>query len=141
MPAMPTIEDVDGAAAMGRDAPMGRIWIVAVAALGLVWLGGRANEAVAAPQGAAPQRAAQARPPVSDLSSQRRVRRSAVRITVHPRLIGPRTRSFDVYPRAYPYDWPGPLAKRDCVAWLAAEARPSGTFIVPRQRCWWYFPG
>ena len=141
MPAMPAIDDVDGAAAMGRDAPMGRIWIVAVAALGLVWLGGRADEAVAAPQGAAAHGATQARAPVSDLSSQRRVRRSAVRITVRPRLIGPRTNDFDPYPRAYPYDWPGPLAKRDCVGWLAAEARPSGTFIVPHRRCWWYFPG
>ena len=83
----------------------------------------------------------EARAPVSDLSSQRRVRRSAVRITVHPRLIGPRTHGFDVYPRAYPYEWPGPLAKRDCVAWLTTEARPSGTYVVPRQRCWWYFPG
>jgi len=111
-----------------------------VAALGLVWLGFHANEAAAAPQGAAPG-AAQGRPLVSELSSQRRVRRSAVRITVRPRLIGPPTRDFDVYPRAYPYDWPGPLAKRDCVGWLAAEARPSGTYIVPRRRCWWYFPG
>ena len=113
---------------------MGRLWIVALAALGILWLGSRANEAVAAPPGGA----ARAAPPVSDLSSQRRVRRSPVRITVYPRgLIGPRTNSFDVYPRAYPYDWPGPFARRECIGWLAAEARPSGPVIVPHRRCWW----
>lgn len=26
---------------------------------------------------------------------------------------------------------------RDCVSWLEQEARPSGTVIVPKMRCWW----
>src|SRR5262245_26132365 len=137
------ISDVDGAPAIGRDAPMSKVWIAALATLGLVGLGNCGDVALAAPRGAAVAHgaSAHARAPVSDLSSQRRLRRSPVRITVFPRgLIGPRTRDFDVYPRPYPYDWPGPFAKRDCIAWLAAEARPSGPVIVPRQRCRW-IPG
>lgn len=31
----------------------------------------------------------------------------------------------------------GPNAVRQCRAWLAQEARPSGTVVVPRQQCWW----
>ena len=126
---------------------MSRIWIAALATLGLMGLGTCVDTAFAAPRGAAaPRRAAPPtataqQGPASDLSSQRRLRRSPVRITVYPRgLIGPRTRDFDVYPRPYPYDWPGPFAKRDCIAWLAAQARPSGPVVVPRQRCRW-IPG
>lgn len=26
---------------------------------------------------------------------------------------------------------------RECDFWLAREVRPSGTYVVPRQRCWW----
>jgi len=29
------------------------------------------------------------------------------------------------------------LLYRDCDFWLAQEWRPSGTVVVPRQRCWW----
>ena len=122
---------------------MSRIWIVAIATLGLIGLGAGAGSAFAAPKGAGQSASADSRVAPSDLSSQRRVRRAPVRITVYPsyrRLIGPRTRDFDVYPRQYPYAWPGPFAKRDCVAWLAAEARLSGPVVVPRQRCWW-IPG
>lgn len=80
---------------------------------------------------------------VSELSSQaRRVRRARTRITVYPRtyvypLIGPRHFGFDAFPRPYPFDWPGPYAKRDCVGWLTVEARPSGPVVVPRRRCVW----
>ena len=78
---------------------------------------------------------------VSEASSQaRRPRRTRIIVyprTDIPRLVGPRYFGFDVYPRPYPYEWPGPHAKRECVAWLAPEARLSGTVIVPRQRCWW----
>jgi hypothetical protein len=31
----------------------------------------------------------------------------------------------------------GPNSVRQCRAWLAQEARPSGTVIVPRQQCCW----
>jgi hypothetical protein len=135
------IRDVDAAAAMGRDAAMSRIWIVAIATLGLIGLGDCVGTALAAPKGAAPKGASDhGRASASDLSSQRRVRRAPVRITVYPtyrRLIAPRTHDFDIYPSQYPYAWPGPFAKRDCIGWLAAEARPSGPVVVPRQRCWW----
>ena len=59
---------------------------------------------------------------VSDLSAQRRVRlaRAPVRIRVTPL-----------------YRYPGPNAVRQCTSWLAQEARPSGTVIVPRMQCWW----
>ena len=40
-------------------------------------------------------------------------------------------------PRARLRVYPGRLLYRDCVFRLAREWRPSGTVIVPRQRCWW----
>jgi hypothetical protein len=48
----------------------------------------------------------------SDMSAQQRVR---------PRI------------RVYP----GRLLYRECTFRLVQEWRPSGTVIVPRQRCWW----
>lgn len=44
-----------------------------------------------------------------------RVRRARTQIDVHP---------------------PRPM-HRECTAWLAQEFRPSGTVIVPRERCVW----
>jgi len=41
------------------------------------------------------------------------------------------------FPKPYPYEYPGPGHVRQCTSWLAQEARPSGTVIVPRMRCWW----
>jgi hypothetical protein len=32
---------------------------------------------------------------------------------------------------------PGRLLYRECTFRLVQEWRPSGTVIVPRQRCWW----
>ena len=114
-------------------------WIVTLAVLELFcWLGSRAGEAGAAPLAAVTRTQAS----VSELSSQRRrLRRSPTRITVYPRgFIGRPSPYIDLYPRPYPYDWPGPFAKRDCIAWLAPQARPSGPVIVPHRRCWW-IPG
>jgi len=113
--------------------------IAAFLAAALVWA------SAAAPQGAAaaPKGATAGDPSaVSDLSSQRRPRRASTRITVYPRYQGIPTvgRSgprINVYPRPYPYEWPGPGATRECVGWLAPEARPSGTVIVPHRRCVW----
>jgi hypothetical protein len=51
----------------------------------------------------------------SDFSAQRRVRRARLRIDVRPAR---------------------PLY-RDCIAWLAVDPRPSGTVIMPRERCRW----
>jgi hypothetical protein len=33
--------------------------------------------------------------------------------------------------------YPGRLLYRECTFRLVQEWRPSGTVIVPRQRCWW----
>jgi hypothetical protein len=33
--------------------------------------------------------------------------------------------------------YPGRLLYRDCIFRLAQQWRPSGTVIVPVQRCWW----
>jgi hypothetical protein len=51
---------------------------------------------------------------VSDLSSQD-VRRAPTRITVRPA---------------------GKLV-RECEFHLAREVRANGTYVIPRQRCWW----
>ena len=33
--------------------------------------------------------------------------------------------------------YPRRSAQRHCQSWLVKEYRPSGTVIVPRERCWW----
>lgn len=129
-----------------------RYRIAAFMAAALMWGSASAGEAIAAPKGgaaapkdatAAPRGAtAEESRAISDLSSQRRVRRSSTRITVYPRrsgipIVGRSGPRIDVYPRPYPYEWPGPGATRECVGWLAPEARPSGTVIVPHRRCVW----
>ena len=40
-------------------------------------------------------------------------------------------------PRARLRVTPGRLLYRECVFKLVPQWRPSGTVIVPRQRCWW----
>jgi hypothetical protein len=45
--------------------------------------------------------------------------------------------SAQVRPRARLRVYPGRLLYRDCDFRLVQEWRPSGTVIVPRQRCWW----
>jgi len=117
-----------------------RIAALAVASWGLICLG-TPGDGLAA-QGAPSARTHGA--PPSDLSAQQRVpSRSRTRIVVHPRPIyprgpiGPPGFGLDLYPRPYPYDWPGPNTQRECIGWLAADARPSGTVVVPRRRCWW----
>ena len=59
-------------------------------------------------------------------------RRAPPRITVTPRQP-----AASPYPSPYPYAYPGPGYARACTSWLEPEARPSGTVIVPRMRCWW----
>jgi hypothetical protein len=112
---------------------MGRYWFAALAVVSLAQLDlgnaadasdARARSAVAAT--------------ISDVSAQnRRQRRTNLRIIVRPPAVGPPRFGFDEFPRAYPYDWPGPGFVRDCVGWLEPEWRPSGTVIVPRRRCAW----
>ena len=45
--------------------------------------------------------------------------------------------SAQTRPRARLRVYPGRLLYRDCNFRLVQEWRPSGTVIVPRQRCWW----
>jgi hypothetical protein len=113
-----------------------RMAALGIAAFGLICLGTR-DEGFAG-------ELASAQTAATDVSSQQRVRRPRTRITVYPRgvypgLVGPRYFGFSTYPRPYPYDWPGPFAKRDCVGWLAWQQRPSGPVVVPLRRCWWVF--
>src|SRR5262245_2902667 len=116
--------------------------IAAFMAAALAWGSANAGEAIAAPKGAgaAPWGVTTGKASaMSDLSSQQR---RQTRITVYPRrsgipIVGRSGARIDVYPRPYPYEWPGPGATRECVGWLAPEARPSGTVIVPHRRCVW----
>ena len=62
-------------------------------------------------------------------------KRAPTRIIVRRPL--PYNLDHSPYPRPDDVSWPGPGAVRLCRAWLAREHRPSGTVIVPRQRCWW----
>jgi hypothetical protein len=121
-----------------REEPMDRYRIVALTLMaGLACLVLRADQATAAGKVASAEKAAS----LTDVSAQRRrVRRSPLRIEVYPRgipLIGPPGQGFDIYPRPYPFDWPGPNTHRECIGWLAPEARLTGTVIVPHRRCWW----
>ena len=109
-----------------------RFAAVAIASLWLLAPGGAVDafEARGAPSATAAA--------VTDVSAQsRRQRRANLRIIVRPPRGGPTAFGFDVFPRAYPYDWPGPGFVRDCVGWLEPEWRLSGTVIVPRRRCAW----
>ena len=40
-------------------------------------------------------------------------------------------------PRARLSVYPGRLLYRECSFKLVQEWRPSGVYVVPRQRCWW----
>jgi hypothetical protein len=62
-------------------------------------------------------------------------RRARPRIRVRP--IYPYRRYNSIYPVPYPYEYPGPNAKRDCTAYYVEEHRPSGTVVVPRMNCRW----
>ncbi|MFL5072909.1 MAG: hypothetical protein ACJ8D9_25260 [Xanthobacteraceae bacterium] len=57
------------------------------------------------------------------------------RIRVTPRC--PYRTTSVPYPTPAECDFPGPGYVRQCNAQLVREYRPSGTVIVPVQRCWW----
>jgi hypothetical protein len=63
------------------------------------------------------------------------VQRAPTRIVVQPVL--PYRLDSTEFPRTDNLGFPGRNAVRQCVAWLAVDPRPSGTVIVPRERCWW----
>jgi hypothetical protein len=90
----------------------------------------------AAPSGsAAPVRVEPAAPLMTDLSAQNRPKRKRPQLRVTPRY--PSARTNTPYPRGYDFHYPGPNARRECVARLVQEFRPSGPVVVPRMRCWW----
>jgi hypothetical protein len=74
----------------------------------------------------------QAGPPAGYLLAQAKPARRPPHVTVTPREPAVR-----LYPSPNLYDYPGPGYVRQCTSWLAQEARPSGTVVVPRMRCWW----
>jgi hypothetical protein len=61
------------------------------------------------------------------------------RLRVYPRELYPYPcRNYHAaFVLPYDYECPGPNAVRRCDFRLVQEHRPSGTVIVPRQRCWW----
>jgi hypothetical protein len=61
--------------------------------------------------------------------------RPRTRLRVQP--IYPYRNFHTIYPLPYDVEYPGPNAHRECVGGLAVEHRPSGTVIVPRERCRW----
>jgi len=68
-------------------------------------------------------------------SVQNRTKRARPRVNVRP--LYPRQNTHSLYPPPYAIGYPGPNARRECVARYVTERRPSGTVIVPRMRCWW----
>ena len=62
-------------------------------------------------------------------------KRAPARLRVRP--IYPRQPFHSLYPPPYDVRYPGPNAKRECVARYVEEHRPSGTVVTPRMRCWW----
>jgi hypothetical protein len=57
------------------------------------------------------------------------------RLRVRP--LYPRQPFHSLYPPPYDVRYPGPNARRECVARYVQEHRPSGTVVTPRMRCWW----
>jgi len=121
--------DESGSSVWGINMGKARIALgTAVTIAGLV-LGGEGSPApISAASGTGTQAGA-----ATELSAQARPR---PRIRVRPRSWS----TPPIYPSPAPYNYPGPNAVRECRDWLAVEHRPSGTVLVPRQRCWWAFP-
>jgi hypothetical protein len=116
---------VDAAAAIGERWVMKLVaTIVAASLLGLL---------VAMPSQA--RAAASEGVRAGEALAQSQSRRARPRIRVRP--IYPYRRYHSVYPVPYPIEYPGPNAKRDCVAYYVQEHRPSGTVVVPRMNCRW----
>lgn len=74
----------------------------------------------------------------TDVSAQSRPKKRVPQIRVTPRYQRYPYRLYSTpYPVPYDVEYPGPNAKRACVARLVPEARPSGPVIVQRMYCWW----
>jgi hypothetical protein len=72
---------------------------------------------------------------VRNAQAQGQKQRARTRVRIGPRY--PYRRYHSLYPLPYPVEYPGPNAKRECVARYVTELRPSGTVIVPKTHCWW----
>jgi hypothetical protein len=70
-----------------------------------------------------------------DALAQSQSKRPRTRLRITPRY--PYRHYHSLYPLPYDIEYPGPNAKRDCVARYVTEHRPSGTVIVPKMRCRW----
>jgi hypothetical protein len=68
-------------------------------------------------------------------AAQQQPRRAKTRVLI--RKTYPYRHTHSIYPVPYRFDYPGPNAKRECVARYVEEHRPSGTVVTPRMRCWW----
>jgi hypothetical protein len=67
--------------------------------------------------------------------AQSQPRRARTRLRVRP--LYPYRHFHSLYPVPYPIEYPGPNAKRECVAHYVEEHRPSGTVVTPRMNCRW----
>jgi hypothetical protein len=103
---------------------MKRVVTVALLAACAGFLTGSNAQAQTAPAGL---RSAEAAPPVTDTSAQRR--RPLRRVPIY--------RLDHWEPDVIPRYNPGPNAVRDCTATYVQEYRPSGTVITPRMNCYW----
>ena len=62
-------------------------------------------------------------------------KRARTRLRVRP--VYPRHPYTTFYPPSYDVRYPGPNARRECVARYVEEHRPSGTVVTPRMNCRW----
>lgn len=69
--------------------------------------------------------------------SPRAVAQKRARTRVRVRPIYPRHPVTTFYPPSYDIRYPGPNARRECVARYVEEHRPSGTVVTPRMSCRW----
>lgn len=100
-----------------------------------IWAATIAAALLVVPASAAPRHDGTSIAP-TDVSAQSRPKKRTPQITVRPPRY-PYATTSTPYPRAYKFHYPGPNAKRHCISGLVLEPRPSGTVLVPRQRCWW----
>ncbi|MBM3527781.1 MAG: hypothetical protein FJX62_06795 [Alphaproteobacteria bacterium] len=121
---------------------MSRIALSAVLALAAALFAGAPQAWSQTQPGAAGARTAPAASTPEPLV-QSRDERSAARAQARPRpqiRVRPRypyRRWHSLYPLPYSHEFPGPRAKRECVAHYATEHRWSGPVVVPRMRCRW----
>ena len=78
-----------------------------------------------------------AQPAAPGVEPEVRVQKPRPRTRLRVQPLYPYRTFHSLYPLPYDVEYPGPNAHRECVGGLAVEHRPSGTVIVPRERCRW----